>query len=94
MTLSRDFGVVARDGAKLPTVNETCETCGRSVIADPADPDDVDPQRARAGARHDPVFETLATRAVTGPDDKKCATCCRLRVSVKTNARAKGPPSA
>ena len=57
-------GVVARAGAKLPTVNETYTNVWPSVIADPADPDDVGtPNVPVVVDVTPPVFETLATRA-------------------------------
>ena len=52
-------GVVARDGAKLPTVNETYTNVWPSVIADPADPDDVGtPNVPVVVDVTPPVFET------------------------------------
>jgi len=78
-------GMVATNGAKLPTVNFTYTNVWPLVLVDTTDPNLETPNVPVIVDVTPPEVDTLASHSETGPDEKQCSTCCKLVVDIKTN---------
>ena len=84
-------GMVATDGAQLPTVNFTYTNVWPTVIVDQNDPTVYEPNVPVIIDVTPPTFEELSSVSETGPGDKQCSACCRLRVTIATDEPIQTP---